>query len=90
MEIKILDESKEKIEFEIDGEDHTLCNALRDALWKNPNVEVAAYSVDHPLINKVKMVVAVSKGNPRDALLKAVEIIKKEFKMIGAEFSKVV
>jgi DNA-directed RNA polymerase subunit L len=88
MEIRVLSEDKEKMEFEIDGEDHTLCNALKDALWKQPNVEIAAYSLEHPLVNKVKMIVGVNKGDVRGTILKAVETIKKETKELKTEFSK--
>jgi len=88
MKINILSKDKKKIEFEIEGEDHTLCNALKDALWKQPEVEIAAYSIDHPLINKAKMIVSVTKGDAKAALLKAVETIKKDAKSISTEFSK--
>lgn len=88
MEINIISEDKQKIEFEIEKEDHTLCNALQDALWKQPNIDVVAYSMDHPLIPKVRMVVSVTKGNPRDIIEKAVDTLKKEAKSMASEFSK--
>ena len=34
-------------------EDHTLCNALRIVLMKNPRVKFCGYSIPHPLENKV-------------------------------------
>jgi DNA-directed RNA polymerase subunit L len=51
-------------------------------------VEIAAYSLEHPLVNKVKMIVGVNKGDVRGTILKAVETIKKETKELKTEFSK--
>ncbi|MCJ1481849.1 RNA polymerase subunit AC19 [Schaereria dolodes] len=34
--------------FEFEGEDHTLGNALRCMIMKNPEVELCGYSIPHP------------------------------------------
>ncbi|KAF2246354.1 RBP11-like subunits of RNA polymerase [Trematosphaeria pertusa] len=34
--------------FQFDGEDHTLGNALRYVIMKNPDVEFCGYSIPHP------------------------------------------
>lgn len=34
--------------FQFDGEDHTLGNALRYIIMKNPDVEFCGYSIPHP------------------------------------------
>ncbi len=51
MEIKVLRERIDEIEFEIKGEDHTLCNPLRKVLDKNEKVEFATYRIEHPLLS---------------------------------------
>ena len=80
MEINILESTKNRIKFEILGEDHTLCNALRKELWNNPNVEVSGYNIDHPLVNKPLFIVqTTSKEDPKKALLKAIESLKKSY-----------
>ncbi len=57
MELKVIREGKYDIEFELSGGDHTLCNALREALVANEDVEVAAYSVENPLLGSPRMLV---------------------------------
>mmetsp|Transcript_28493 Transcript_28493/g.93092 ORF Transcript_28493/g.93092 Transcript_28493/m.93092 type:complete len:102 (-) Transcript_28493:77-382(-) len=47
METEGVDESQEAT-FALEGEDHTLGNALRWMLNKNPHVALAAFSVPHP------------------------------------------
>jgi len=88
MEIKVLKEEKNKIEFEIIGEDHTLCNVIRNELWNNENVEISAYNIKHPLISNPVMLVETSKGDPRKALQDAVERLKKQTKDIKDSFNK--
>lgn len=89
MEIKVLEETKNRIVFEIPGESHTLCNALKRELWKNKNVRNATYSIKHPLIGTPKMIVETSPGrSPRRALAKAARALKKEVSEFKTSFSK--
>ncbi|KAH7378414.1 DNA-directed RNA polymerase [Phaeosphaeria sp. MPI-PUGE-AT-0046c] len=41
--------------FQIDGEDHTLGNALRYVIHKNPDVEFCGYSIPHPSEAKMNL-----------------------------------
>ena len=88
MEIKILNEDKNRIEFEVIGEDHTLCNAVRNELWNQNNVNVSAYNIKHPLVSNPIMLVEVSKGDPKTALNSAVSSLKKQIKELKDIFSK--
>jgi len=88
MEIKILNEDKNRIEFEVIGEDHTLCNAVRNELWNQDNVNVSAYNIKHPLVSNPIMLVEVSKGDPKTALNSAVSSLKKQIKELKDIFSK--
>jgi len=80
MEIKILKEEKNKIEFEVIGEDHTLCNVIRNELWNQDNVEISAYNIKHPLISNPIMLVETSKGDPKNAIFNSVNSLKKQIK----------
>lgn len=89
MEIKVLEETKNRIVFEIPGESHTLCNALKRELWKNEDVRIATYSIKHPLIGTPKMIVETGPGtNPRKALVKAAEALKEKVSTFKTSFSK--
>ncbi|MBS3150217.1 DNA-directed RNA polymerase subunit L [Candidatus Woesearchaeota archaeon] len=85
MEITILNENKEMMEIEIEGEDHTLCNALRSELW-NFEIDAAAYKIEHPLVSDP--VLMVSGKNPRGKLVKASESLRKLFKSLKDDFNK--
>lgn len=41
--------------FQIDDEDHTLGNALRYIIMKNPEVELCGYSIPHPAEAKMNL-----------------------------------
>lgn len=86
MEINIVSEEKNKIEFEVIGEDHTLCNALRKKLWEDRDLEVAAYRIEHPQISDPKMIVEMKKGSPKKALSNAVDGLKEDIKSLKTSF----
>ncbi len=89
MEIKVLEETKNRLVFEIPGESHTLCNALKRELWKDQNVRIATYSIKHPLIGTPKMIVETSPGSsPRKVLAKAAKSLKEEVSAFKTSFSK--
>ncbi len=75
MKIRVLEKSEKSLKIEIIGEGHTFCNLLRDFLLRNPNVEFAAYKIDHPLISNPVFYVRTKDGKPDEALKKATEDI---------------
>ncbi|KAI5849518.1 DNA-directed RNA polymerase [Morchella snyderi] len=61
--------------FEIKGEDHTLGNALRYIIMKNPEVEFCGYSIPHPSEEKMNIRIQIypeywETTKPYDVLLK--------------------
>jgi len=48
--------------FQFDGEDHTLGNALRYIIHKNPDVEFCGYSIPHPSEAKMNLRIQTSAG----------------------------
>ncbi|ORX52918.1 putative DNA-directed RNA polymerase subunit [Piromyces finnis] len=48
--------------FSISEEDHTLANALRYMIMKNPKVEYCGYSIPHPTEAKVNIRVQTTEG----------------------------
>ena len=88
MEIKVLKQEKNKIEFEVIGEDHTLCNAIRKELWSFDETDVSAYRIEHSLISEPVMLVETNKGDPVNVVLKANESLKKKIKEFKDEFNK--
>ncbi|HOM96431.1 MAG TPA: DNA-directed RNA polymerase subunit L [Methanofastidiosum sp.] len=85
MDIEMLRNEGNLMEFRIIGEDHTLCNVLRDALLENQKVKVAAYKIDHPLLDKKRPKFIISTDgtiSPKDALLEAIKSIEKDVKYL--------
>ncbi len=78
MEIKILEEKKDRAVFELKGLGHTLSNALRDELWNDKAVKVAAYNISHPLVKISKFIIETDgKEKPLDALKSAITRLKR-------------
>ena len=76
MKVKVLDLKKESnsLEIEIEGEDHTLCNALRNILLEDDSVEFVSYKIDHPThANPTFFVRTNGQKTPTEALIEASE-----------------
>ena len=90
MELKILEESKNKIHFELIGEKHSFPNILRSELWNDEAVTISAYSLKHPLVsNPVFILETNGKKKPKDALHDAVKRLKKQNSDLKKEAEKV-
>ena len=90
MELKFIEDKKNRVVVEIKGETHTFLNVLKDELWNDDSVKVSAYRVDHPLIGSPKLIVETSGESAKDALIKAAQRLQKQFDKFGSEVSKVV
>lgn len=85
MKIQILAKNEKEIEFEIEGEGHTLCNLLRKVLLEDEDVIFAGYRIEHPLVGKPKVYVRTNgKKDPFDAIIEAA----KKIKNMAEEFHK--
>jgi len=78
MEIKIIEEEKNKMVFELDGEEHTFCNVLKNELWNDSHVKVATYKIDHPLVGKPVMILETDGADLRKTLISAAKRLQKE------------
>lgn len=85
MELNLIDKSKNRLKFEIIGEGHTLCNAIRRELWNDKDVEVAGYNIEHSLVGNPVFIVE-SKKDAKSALIDAVERLKKRNKEFKDKF----
>ncbi len=67
-----MNKESNSLEFEIDGEDHTLCNALRNILLEDDDVEFVSYKIDHPThANPIFYVKTNGQKTPTEALIDA-------------------
>lgn len=79
MNVLVSKKGKNELEFELQGETHTLLNLLQKTLLKNKRVEFAGYRVPHRLVDAAIFYLRTS-GNlePVEALTEAAEEIKDE------------
>lgn len=82
--------------FEFLEEDHTLGNALRHMILKNPNVKFCGYALPHPNERKINFQIQVYEGEALDALEKGLSdlislnsIVKKNLEQAAKEFGPV-
>jgi DNA-directed RNA polymerase subunit L len=79
MEINVLEDKPKRMVFELKGETHTLCNALREELWNDKAITVSAYNISHPLVGVPKFIIETDGDKePKKALKDAVSRLKKK------------
>lgn len=89
MEMKVIEDNKNKLVFELTKVTHGFCNVLKDQLWKNEHVKVAAYRVDHPLVGIPTFIVETDgKEAPKDVLAGAVKKLQGVSEKLKKELSK--
>lgn len=76
--VNVIENKKHRLVFEIIGEDHTISNLLREELWNDEDVKVAAYKIPHPLKGNPKFIVETKQGSALEAVEKAISRLKRK------------
>ncbi|KAF2715370.1 RBP11-like subunits of RNA polymerase [Pleomassaria siparia CBS 279.74] len=82
--------------FQFDGEDHTLGNALRYTIMKNPDVEFCGYSIPHPSEDKMNLRIQTYDGvsvytvleKGLDDLMAMCDVVEEKFKEAREEHAQ--
>ena len=88
MEFKVLEESKNKLVFELKGETHTFCNLLKTELRGLKGVTLVTYRIDHPLIGIPQFLLETRGIEPKKVLKEALSSLKKKAKKFEEEVGK--
>ncbi len=88
MELNFIENTKNRILFELRGADHTVCNLLSKELWNDENVKVSAYKIEHPLTAVPVFIVETKKESAIDAVKNAIKRITALNKKFLTNYSK--
>lgn len=89
MELKILEEKKKRLVFELKGSNHGFCNALKKEMWNDDAVTLSSYNINHPLVGVPTFIVETNnEREPRDVVKKAIERLRKQAEQFKAEVKK--
>ena len=74
--------------FVISDEDHTLGNALRHVAAGDEKVQVAAYSIPHPLENKLRVQIKMNKeeDSAQEAIIRALDSLQTQIRTCRSLF----
>lgn len=89
MKLKIIEDKKNRMVVEIEGETHTFCNALKRELWNDKHVKVASYNIAHPFVGIPRLIVETDGGQtPKKALTEAAKRLEKTADSFQKAFTK--
>jgi len=89
IEINIIENTKNRLFFDLRGVDHTFCNMFKEELWNDSDVKVSSYRTGHPLVSVPQIIVETSKKSALDAVLSAIKRIESTNKKFLAAFDKI-
>ena len=88
MEIKVLEEKKGKMVFELSEASHTICNILKKELWNDKHIKNVGYTIRHPLVGKPEFLVETDGEDPRKVVANSCQKINKEMDKFSKEFKQ--
>ena len=88
MEIKIIEEKKNKIVFDLEDSTHTFCNILKEELRKDDNVKIATYAIEHPLVGKPRFILETNGADTKKVLTDAAKRLGKLSEKFISDFKK--
>ncbi|XP_070553896.1 DNA-directed RNA polymerases I and III subunit RPAC2-like [Ptychodera flava] len=74
--------------FVMHGEDHTLGNALRYMIMKNPEVQFCGYSIPHPTENKINLRIQTTGPPATDVLRRGLRELSTLSEYVLATFEE--
>ncbi len=77
MEVKILEEKKNRLVFNMEGDGSTIANILKKELWNDEHVKAAGFNIEHPLINVPTFIVETDSEEAKKAVSAALKRIAK-------------
>ncbi len=75
MNIKIVEKKDNELRIEIEGEGHTLCNAIKSILFEDETLVFAGYRIEHTLLSKP--ILYIKTNGKKDPLVLLNETLKK-------------
>ena len=89
MKVQVLKKTANELKIEIEGEGHSLCNVLQKFLIEDDTVDMAGYTVPHPLFSHAIVYVRTKeRRKPEDAIKDAVKKIRAQDKEFKRSFEK--
>ncbi len=78
MELEIRKKTEKELVFKILGEDHTLGNLVAKMVLRHPNVELAAYTIEHPLDGQpIVRIITDGSKDPVEVLMESLRNVKE-------------
>ena len=88
MDIKIMQQDKNLLKFEVIGDKHTITNMLREKLFEDGEVSMAGYDKTHPLQDSAIFILKTTSKDATSVLKKAISSLKKELTDLNKEVSR--
>ncbi len=87
MELTVIEHKKSRLQAHLQGADNTIGNVIVGELSADKTVTASAFTQEHPLLPRFKMIIDTDGKAPKDALLEACKRLKKQTSELAKEFA---
>ncbi|MHA1603239.1 MAG: RpoL/Rpb11 RNA polymerase subunit family protein [Candidatus Freyarchaeota archaeon] len=89
MNIRIVEKKDNELRVEIEGEGHTLCNAIKSVLFEDESLVFAGYRIEHALLSKPTLYIKTNgKKDPLTLLNETLEKLSDRIEEFKEKFQK--
>ncbi|MEX2703858.1 MAG: RpoL/Rpb11 RNA polymerase subunit family protein [Candidatus Freyrarchaeum guaymaensis] len=89
MNIRIVEKKDNELRVEIEGEGHTLCNAIKSVLFEDESLVFAGYRIEHALLSKPILYIKTNgKKDPLTLLNETLEKLSDRIEEFKEKFQK--
>ena len=86
---KKLEKEKNKLRIKFDKIDHSVLTLISDQIWKEKDVDVAGFKIDHPEIGEPVFMLKTKRKDAKSVWNAAIDALLKENKELEKELSKI-
>ena len=88
MEIEVLKEEKDELQLKFSETDHGLLNMIKEALWKQSGVEMAAFKLEHPEVSKPVFLLKTKGKDAKKVWNSAMDSLSEDLEKLDKEIKK--
>ncbi len=88
MEIEVLKEEKDELQLTFSETDHGLLNMIKEALWKQAGVEMAAFKLAHPEISRPVFLLKTKGKDAKKVWNSAIDSLSEDLEKLDKEIKK--
>jgi len=88
MQVEVVKEEKDELRLKFDIRDQGFLNLVKEAVWKQPGIDMAGFKVEHPEVGSPEFVIKTKGKKAKDVWNAALESVSEDLGKFAAGVKK--